>query len=30
MVLVEDMGGKLLLDSDKGKGARFTVRLPVK
>ncbi|MBW1788686.1 MAG: HAMP domain-containing histidine kinase [Deltaproteobacteria bacterium] len=30
MVLVEDMGGELLLDSDKGKGARFTVRLPVK
>jgi len=30
MVLVEDMGGELLLDSDKGKGARFTVRLPIK
>ena len=29
MVLVEDMGGKLLLDSDRGKGARFTVKLPV-
>ena len=29
MVLVEDMGGELLLDSDKGKGACFTVKLPL-
>jgi signal transduction histidine kinase len=29
MVLVEDMGGKLLLESDQGKGANFVVRLPV-
>jgi signal transduction histidine kinase len=30
MVLVEDMGGNLFLDSDKGKGARFLVKLPLK
>jgi two-component system, OmpR family, sensor kinase len=29
LVLVEDMGGKMTLESDKGKGARFTVRLPL-
>lgn len=30
MVLVEDMGGTLFLDSDKGRGARFLVKLPLK
>ena len=29
LVLVEDMGGEMTLESDKGKGARFTVRLPL-
>jgi signal transduction histidine kinase len=29
MVLVEDMGGKLMLESDQGKGAKFLVRLPL-
>ena len=29
MVLVEDLGGKLALESDTGKGARFVVTLPV-
>lgn len=29
LVLVEDMGGDMTLESDKGKGARFTVRLPL-
>lgn len=29
MVLVEDMGGQLFLESDEGKGARFTVKLPL-
>ena len=28
MVLLEDMGGSLILDSDVGKGARFSVRIP--
>jgi two-component system, OmpR family, sensor kinase len=28
MVLLEDMGGDLVLDSDVGKGARFSVRIP--
>ncbi len=30
MVLVEDMGGELLLDSDEGMGTRFIVKLPLK
>ena len=30
MVLVEDMGGQLFLDSDEGRGTRFTVKLPLK
>ena len=30
MVLVEDLGGELLLDSDEGKGTRFIVKLPLK
>jgi signal transduction histidine kinase len=30
MVLVEDLGGTLFLDSDEGKGARFLVKLPFK
>jgi len=30
MVLVEDLGGKLFLDSDKGLGTRFLVKLPLK
>jgi signal transduction histidine kinase len=30
MVLVEDLGGKLFLDSDKGQGARFLVKIPLK
>jgi signal transduction histidine kinase len=29
MVLVEDMGGGLFLDSDKGRGARFIVKVPM-
>ncbi len=29
MVLVEDLGGKLFLDSDEGQGARFLVKLPL-
>ena len=29
MVLVEDMGGRLSLDSDEGKGAEFIVRVPM-
>ena len=29
MVLVEDMGGKLILESDQGKGANFVVQLPL-
>lgn len=29
LVLVEDMGGKMFLESDKDKGARFTVSLPL-
>ena len=28
MVLVEDLGGKLFLDSDEGQGARFLVKVP--
>jgi signal transduction histidine kinase len=28
-VLVEDMGGQLLLDSDSGRGATFSVRIPL-
>jgi signal transduction histidine kinase len=27
-VLIEDMGGELVLDSDMGKGAKFTVKIP--
>jgi len=30
MLLVEDLGGKLFLDSDVGLGTRFLVRLPLK
>ena len=30
MVLVEDLGGKLFLDSDEGLGTKFLVRLPLK
>jgi len=30
MVLVEDLGGKLFLDSDEGQGTRFLVKLPLK
>lgn len=30
MVLIEDMGGRLWLESDEGKGATFRVRLPLK
>lgn len=30
MVLIEDMGGSLWLESDEGKGATFRVRLPLK
>ena len=30
MVLVEDLGGELLLDSDEGMGTRFIVKLPLK
>jgi len=29
MVLIEDMGGKLFLDSDEGKGATFSVLVPL-
>ena len=29
LILVEDMGGKITLTSDKGSGARFEVRLPL-
>ena len=30
MVLVEDMGGELFLESGEGKGAKFLVKLPLK
>ena len=30
MVLVEDLGGELLLDSDEGMGTKFIVKLPLK
>jgi two-component system, OmpR family, sensor kinase len=30
MVLVEDLGGKLFLDSDQGQGTRFLVKLPLR
>jgi two-component system OmpR family sensor kinase len=30
MVLVEDMGGKLYLESDEGRGAKFFVEVPLK
>lgn len=30
MVLVEDLGGNLFLDSDEGQGTRFLVKLPLK
>jgi len=30
MILVEDMGGELFLESDEGKGAKFLVKLPLK
>ncbi len=30
MVLVEDMGGRLSLESNLGKGAKFLVELPLK
>jgi signal transduction histidine kinase len=29
MVLIEDMGGEMLLKSDVGKGAVFSVKLPL-
>jgi two-component system OmpR family sensor kinase len=29
MILVEDMGGELFLESDKGEGAKFLVKLPL-
>jgi len=29
MVLVEDLGGKLLLESDEGQGAEFSVEVPL-
>jgi two-component system OmpR family sensor kinase len=29
MVLIEDMGGQLFLDSDAGKGATFSVKIPL-
>jgi signal transduction histidine kinase len=29
MVLVEDMGGELILESDQGKGANFVVKIPL-
>ena len=29
MILLEDMGGSLVLDSDTGKGARFCVKIPL-
>lgn len=29
MILLEDMGGNLVLDSDTGKGARFSVEIPL-
>ena len=29
LILVEDMGGKMLLESEKDKGAKFTVKLPL-
>ena len=29
MVLVEDMGGRLYLESDVGKGATFSVKIPM-
>jgi len=29
MILVEDMGGELFLESDEGKGAKFIVKLPL-
>jgi two-component system OmpR family sensor kinase len=29
LVLIEDMGGELVLDSDMGKGATFTVKIPL-
>ena len=29
LVLVEDMGGKMILESEKDRGARFTVKLPL-
>ena len=30
MVLIEDLGGRLFLESDEGKGARFSVEVPLK
>ena len=30
MVLVEDMGGELYLESDEGRGAKFSVKVPLK
>ncbi len=30
MVLVEDLGGEMFLESDEGQGARFLVKLPLK
>ena len=30
MVLAEDMGGELSLQSDEGEGAKFSVRVPMK
>ena len=30
MVLVEDLGGEMILDSDEGQGAKFIVKIPLK
>jgi signal transduction histidine kinase len=30
LVLIEDMGGELLLESDKGKGTKFIAKIPIR